>query len=270
MKWLLDHYDADRGRDLCFGTVDTWITWVLTNGRAHVTDATNAAVTGLQRTSDHADWDPKTLEQLAIPERLMPRIVDSTGVIAPATALPGAPPIAAILGDQQASLIGQGGVHHGDAKITFGTGAMLDLTLGTTPPAFSERGKHGTFPIIAWREHGDATYGIEAIMLAAGTSVQWLRDDLQLIASSAQSHDVAASVRRHRWRRVRPGAARTGHAGMGLRRTRRAVRAHARHRRARTSCAPCSKASRNAVRISSTRPKPTPASRSPRCVSTAA
>jgi glycerol kinase len=194
VKWLLDHFDPDRSRDLCFGTVDTWITWALTNGSAHVTDATNAAVTGLQRTTDHADWEPKTLELLGIPERLMPAIVDSTGVIGPATALPGEPPIAAILGDQQASLIGQGGVHHGDAKITFGTGAMLDLTLGTRPPAFSERGKHGTFPIIAWREQGRATYGIEAIMLAAGTSVQWLRDDLRIIASSAESHDLAASV----------------------------------------------------------------------------
>jgi glycerol kinase len=194
VKWLLDQFDPDRSRDLCFGTVDTWITWALTNGHSHVTDATNAAVTGLQRTSDHADWEPKTLDQLGIPVRLMPQIVDSTGVIAAATVLPGAPPIAAILGDQQASLIGQGCVHHGDAKITFGTGAMLDLTLGATPPAFAERGKHGTFPIIAWRDHGRATYGIEAIMLAAGTSVQWLRDDLQLLDSSAQSHDLASSV----------------------------------------------------------------------------
>jgi glycerol kinase len=85
-------------------------------------------------------------------------------------------------------------VHHGDAKITLGTGAMLDLTLGPQPPAFTERGPNGTFPIVAWQHGGVPTYGIEAIMLAAGTNVQWLRDDLALIATSDASHDLAASV----------------------------------------------------------------------------
>ncbi len=134
------------------------------------------------------------LELLHVPRRLMPEIVDSTGIVAAATALDGAPPVAALLGDQQASLVGQGCVHHGDAKITFGTGAMLDLTLGTDPPPFGERGRAGTFPIVAWSAQHTATYGVEAIMLAAGTNVQWLRDEVGLVSTAAETHELASSV----------------------------------------------------------------------------
>jgi glycerol kinase len=193
VKWLLDQYDASRSRDLCFGTVDTWVVWILTNGAAHITDASNAAVTGLLR-RDHTQWDEATLDRLDIPARMLPQIVDSTGIVAAATTLPDSPPIASLLGDQQASLVGQGCVRRGDAKITFGTGAMLDLALDDSPPPFAERGSSGTFPIIAWQHQKQPTYGIEAIMLAAGTNVQWLRDDLGLIASSADSHALAATV----------------------------------------------------------------------------
>ena len=124
---------------------------------------------------------------------MLPEIVDTAALIGPATALPGAPPIAAMVGDQQASLAGMACVHRGDAKITFGTGAMLDLTLGPDRPAFEHRGRDGTFPIVTWRLHGSMTWGVEAIMLAAGTNVQWLRDDLGVIASSDESHTIAAA-----------------------------------------------------------------------------
>jgi glycerol kinase len=193
LTWLLDQFDPNRERDLCAGTVDSWLAWTLTEGRAHVTDATNAAVTGLE-SRGQPQWDGRVLDRLRIPDGMLPEIVDSSGIIGDATALPGAPPIAALLGDQQASLVGQGCVHHGDAKITFGTGAMLDVTLDTGTPAHPERGPHGTFPIVAWQRGGVAVYGIEAIMLAAGANVQWLRDDLRLIASTEASHTLAASV----------------------------------------------------------------------------
>ena len=111
----------------------------------------------------------------------------------PATALPGAPPIVAIVGDQQASLAGQACVRAGDAKITFGTGGMLDVNLGGEPPDFERRSPSGTFPIVAWRVAGRTTWGAEAVMLAAGTNVQWLRDDLGLVASAEETHTVAAS-----------------------------------------------------------------------------
>ncbi len=193
LQWLLDQLPA-RGteRDLCFGTVDSWIAFVLSGGRAHVTDPTNAAITGLQTASQPNAWDEPTLTLLDIPQSILPTIVDSAAVIEPAYALPGAPPIAALVGDQQASLVGQGCVRPGDAKITFGTGGMLDLVLGPVAPPTARRGRAGTFPIVAWRHAGRVVWGIEAIMLAAGTNVQWLRDDLGIIEDSRASHDVAS------------------------------------------------------------------------------
>lgn len=187
---LLDIYDPGRERDLCFGTVDTWIAWVLSQGEAHVTDATNAAVTGLVY-GDASGWAPHILEALRIPESVLPQIVDSTGVVGQASALPGAPPIAGMAGDQQASLVGQGCTLPGLAKITFGTGGMLDVCVGPRP-AFDTRGEGGCFPIVAWRKGGADTWGIEAVMLSAGTCVEWLRDDMGLIASAAESETVAA------------------------------------------------------------------------------
>src|SRR4051812_24427749 len=103
---LLDDHDPDRTRDLCFGTVDTWLAWQLSEGALHVTDASNAGVTAL-RTGDGADWEDKVLDALRIPRSMLPTVVDSTGLIGPATALPGAPPIASLVGDQQSSLVGQ-------------------------------------------------------------------------------------------------------------------------------------------------------------------
>jgi glycerol kinase len=188
---LLDLHDPERGRDLCFGTVDSWIVWNLTGGALHVTDLSNAAVTGLVL-SNGRDWDAKVLERLRIPAECLPMIVDSSGLVGEATALDGAPPIAGLVGDQQASLVGQGCVAPGPAKITFGTGGMLDLVVGETRPSFDTRGRGGTFPIVAWRVDGRTTWGLEAIMLSAGTNVEWLRDDLGIIATAAESHEVAS------------------------------------------------------------------------------
>ena len=109
-----------------------------------------------------------------------------------ASALPGAPVIAGMAGDQQASLVGQGCLSAGLAKITFGTGGMLDLCTGTERPTFETRGSGGTFPIVAWARNGEVAWGVEAVMLAAGTNVEWLRDDLGIIATAAESHDVAS------------------------------------------------------------------------------
>jgi glycerol kinase len=189
---LLDQADPDRTRDLCFGTVDTWIAWHLTEGAAHVTDLSNAGITGL-RSGDGSRWTTTVLEALRIPESVLPEVVDSSGVVAPATALDGAPPIAGIAGDQQASLAGQGCTTPTQAKITFGTGGMLDVCLGAERPTFEQRGGGGTFPIVAWRVGGKVTWGLEAIMLSAGTNVEWLRDDLGLLDDVADSHLVAAS-----------------------------------------------------------------------------
>ncbi len=228
LQWLLQQLPGNgRGRALCFGTVDSWIAWTLSGGALHVTDATNAAITGMQVMSSPSTWNGRTLEILGVDPAMLPTIVDTAGVVGEASALPGAPPIAALVGDQQASLVGQGCVRRGDAKITFGTGGMLDLVLGPGAAPFGERddsaatvstvrprralegggrgrgagsvestrktrGKAGTFPIVAWRRDGRITWGIEAIMLAAGTNVQWLRDDLGIIRTAAESDTIAS------------------------------------------------------------------------------
>ncbi len=192
---LLDWADPDRARsergELAFGTVDTWVAWTLSERQLHVTDASNAGVTGLLA-GDGAGWDPALLDTLRIPDSLLPVIVDSSGALGPALALPGQPLIAGIAGDQQASLIGQGCTHPGQAKATFGTGGMLDQCVGTDRPVHPGRGPAGTIPVIAWQRESRITWGIEAIMLSAGTCVEWLRDDLGLIDTAPASAEVAS------------------------------------------------------------------------------
>jgi glycerol kinase len=197
------HGDPDRSRDLCFGTVDTWIAWTLSAGTAHVTDLGNAAVTGMVH-GDGSGWAEHVLEVLRVPTGVLPRIVDSTGVVGEASALPGAPPIAGIAGDQQASLVGQGCVRPGLAKITFGTGGMLDLCVGPERPGFATRGPGGTFPVVAWRDGGVPTWGLEGIMLSAGTAggvaARRPRDPRDRRAVARRG----AVLRRRRRGRVRP------------------------------------------------------------------
>ncbi|HAM02621.1 MAG TPA: glycerol kinase [Acidimicrobiaceae bacterium] len=190
---LLDLADPERTGDLCFGTVDSWVAWTLSEGSLHVTDETNAGVTGLV-TSDGGRWNTARLEALLIPAGVLPDIVDSTGVLGPASALPGSPVICGMAGDQQASLVGQGCTRPGSAKVTFGTGGMLDMCVGPRRPSFERRGGAGTFPIAAWSRAGRITWGVEAIMLSAGTCVEWLRDDLGILGDAAESETVAASV----------------------------------------------------------------------------
>jgi glycerol kinase len=198
---ILDEVDRERSRaeqgELCFGTVDSWVAWTLSGGASgsdplHVTDATNAAVTALIDPST-IDWDEPLLRTLRIPPQMMPRVVDSSGEIGTAIALPGTPPICGMAGDQQASLVGQGCTLAGMAKATFGTGGMLDQCTGTSRgPAQAHRGGAGTFPIVAFRVRGKATWGTEAVMLSAGTCVEWLRDDLGILGHSDESEAVAA------------------------------------------------------------------------------
>jgi glycerol kinase len=164
--------------------------WHLSGRTVHVNDASNAAVTGLMH-GDASGWSPHVLAALRIPERMLPTIVDSSGPVGHAVALPGAPPIAGIAGDQQASLIGQGCTRPGLAKVSFGTGGMLDVCVDGRPVQ-EVRGVGGCFPIVAWRRGGRTTWGLEAIMLSAGTAVEWLRDDLGIIESAAESETVAA------------------------------------------------------------------------------
>jgi glycerol kinase len=193
LAWLLQNTPGLDGRELCFGTVDSWVAWTLSGGAVHVSDQTNASATatGLLQI-DGSAWNADVLGAFGISESLLPNVVDSIGVFGHASVLPGSPPMAAMLGDQQASLVGQGGVVPGATKITFGTGGMLDVCTGGSIPDAARRHAHGTYPLPLWSRDGAITWGVEGIMLSAGTNVEWLRDDLGLIETSADSHDVAA------------------------------------------------------------------------------
>ncbi|MEO5898494.1 MAG: FGGY family carbohydrate kinase [Ilumatobacteraceae bacterium] len=190
VAWLLNTHDPRRTRDLCFGTVDTWIAWVLSAGAVHATDASNAAVTGLLL-PDASGWSERACAAMNVPLAMMPAIVDTSGIFGEASALPGSPPLAALVGDQQGSLVGQSCVTPGAAKITFGTGGMLDVCTTHEAPANAQRSTNGTYPIAAWRRDGVVTWGVEGIILSAGSNVEWLRDDLGIIDDAAASHDVA-------------------------------------------------------------------------------
>ncbi len=191
--WLLANTPDLAGRDLCAGTVDSWIVWSLTGGALHVSDhgSSSATMSGLRRVEADG-WNTEVLDALAVPESILPTVIDSSGVVGEASALPGAPPIAAILGDQSASTIGQGCVRPGRVKITFGSGGMLDVCVDGGAPATGRRNPSGTYPLVLWTVAGTPQWGVEGIMLSAGTNVEWLRDDLGVLDTPAQSHDVAA------------------------------------------------------------------------------
>jgi glycerol kinase len=171
--------------------MDSWIAGHLTGGARHVTDATNAGVTGLYNPSG-GDWRTDALEALGLNPAWLPTIVDTSGHLGPATALDDLP-LCALAGDQQASLVGQSCTRPGLAKATFGTGGMLDICLGPEPPVAEVRSERGCFPIVAWQVDGSVMWGREAISLTAGTAVDWLVEDLQILSDAAESEVVAAA-----------------------------------------------------------------------------
>ena len=164
-------------------------------GRAHVTDPTNAAVTGLL-TPDGSDWDDAMLDALRIPRAVLPAIVDSSGALGAASALPGRPLICGMVGDQQASLLGQGCARPGlgQGHLRHRRHARPVRGRRCVPASRARRGRAASRSSPG-SARGTLTWGVEAIMLSAGTCVDWLRDDLGLLASAAESHDVAAALR---------------------------------------------------------------------------
>lgn len=196
LMWLTANVEAARSPHARAGTVDTWVAAVLSNFSVHATDSSNAAVTGL---ADHAsltkhEWSRSVLDALNVDPALLPRIVPTMGQIGEASALPGSPPIFAMVGDQQSSLVGQCGIVSGAAKATFGTGGMLDVYAGTATPKHLARTPNGTFPIVVFSEGDTLHWGSEAIMLTAGSNVEWLVNDMGLIPDAKSSDAIAASV----------------------------------------------------------------------------
>jgi glycerol kinase len=191
VKWLVEQSGRDP-KDLRFATVETWLTWLLTEGTLHVTDRSNAGVNGLVEL-DLRSWNQRVLTLLGLDEVMMPTIVDTMGSHGIATALDGNPPITALIGDQPASLFGLSCVFRG-AKITFGTGAMLDMVGAGPGPRSMSVLESGCFPTVLRSQHGVVVWGIEAIVFSAGACIEWLRDDLGLIDNAAQSESLARSV----------------------------------------------------------------------------
>ncbi len=186
--------------DLCVGTLDSWLTWHLTEGAEHVTDASNAAIGGLCRLADGSPvWNLDLAAELGIPPLSLPRIVDSSGILGRASALPGSPPISGLIGDQQASLIGSGCVRPGDVKITFGTAGMLNMNLGedwypdSETAAIGGTSPGGSYPIAAWKRHGRTIWGLEAMMFSAGSCVDWFCGLSGLLSSPQESHALASA-----------------------------------------------------------------------------
>ena len=190
-RWLVAQ-SGREARDLRFATIETWVAWHLTQRAVHVTDRSNAGVNGLVGL-DVAHWDDRILSLLGLDPAMMPTIVDTMCSVGPATALSGAPRITALVGDQSASLFGQSCVTRG-AKITFGTGAMLDMVRGEAGPSTLTRFASGCFPIVAYSRDGVVTWGIEGIVLSAGACIEWLRDDLGLVADASETESLASSV----------------------------------------------------------------------------
>ncbi len=185
---VLDAVDPARGRDLCFGTVDAWLGWVLSEGAVHVTDVSGAGATGLLGADGR--WASARLADLGIPAAMLPEVAGSAEVRGAASRLPGAPPLAGRLGDQQASLLGQGCLEPGDAKLTLGTSAMLEVMIGPAPAFTGPLGPSGTFPVFAWRIGGETRFALEASELCAGGCVAWLRD-LGVIEGVGESEALA-------------------------------------------------------------------------------
>lgn len=196
LAWLRTNIEAARSPHARAGTVDSWVAAVLSNFTVHATDSSNAAVTGL---ADHASlqrhaWSSHVLRLLDIDPSMLPSIVPTMSHVGDAVALAGAPPIMAMVGDQQSSLIGQGGITRGVAKCTFGTGGMLDIYTGVETPSQLARTSAGTFPIVVYSQDRTLHWGVEAIMLTAGSNVEWLVSDMQLISDARASDTIARSV----------------------------------------------------------------------------
>ena len=195
LQWMLDAIPGARARaargELCFGTVDSFLAWHLTPDHIHVTDATNAARTMLYNIYDQR-WDEALLRAMDIPPEVLPRVVDSSGVVGmlDKSILGREIPIAAMAGDQHAALFGQGCFSPGMCKNTYGTGCFVLMNTGRTPV----KSMHDLITTVAWRIDGKPRYALEGSVFVGGAVVQWLRDEMGLVRTAAETEAVASQV----------------------------------------------------------------------------
>lgn len=195
IMWLLDNVPGAREQaargELAFGTIDSWLIWKLTDGAHHVIDVSNASRTMLFNIRERR-WDPELLRAMNIPASLLPEVRSSSERYAPVSSALGLKgiEIAGVAGDQQAALFGQACFDPGMAKCTYGTGAFMLQNTGTVARA----SRHRLLTTVAWECGGDLEYAMEGSVFIAGSVVQWLRDGLGLIRSSAEVEELALSV----------------------------------------------------------------------------
>lgn len=195
LKWILDQVEGVRERaergELLFGTVETWLIWKLTKGKAHVTDYSNASRTMLFNINT-LEWDKEILEELNIPACMLPEVKPSSCVygMTDSSFFGGEIPVGGAAGDQQAALFGQTCFQAGEAKNTYGTGCFMLMNTGEKP-VFS---KNGLVTTVAWGIDGKVNYALEGSIFVAGAAIQWLRDEMRLIDSAADSEYMAKKV----------------------------------------------------------------------------
>ena len=193
IRWILDHVPgaqarAERG-ELLFGTVDTWLLWKLTDGRAHATDYTNASRTMLFDIH-RLRWDERLCSALNIPMQMLPEVRDSSGILGYCNLQGCEIPIAGMAGDQQAALFGQCCFERGEAKNTYGTGCFLLMNTGKAPCVSS----HGLVTTIAAGLNGTVTYALEGSVFVGGAVIQWLRDEMRFLTESRDAEYYASKV----------------------------------------------------------------------------
>ena len=193
ISWILDHVPGARERaqkgELLFGTVDSWLVWKLTGGAVHVTDYTNASRTMLYNIRE-LKWDDKLLERLQIPKCMLPEVCNSSEIYGYVQSEGVQVPIAGIAGDQQAALFGQACFAKGAAKNTYGTGCFLLMNVGREFIS----SKNGLITTVAATMNGEVEYALEGSIFVGGAVIQWLRDELRILETAAESETYAASL----------------------------------------------------------------------------
>ncbi|TDQ33727.1 glycerol kinase GlpK [Aureibacillus halotolerans] len=196
VKWILDNVEGTREKadngDLLFGTIDTWLIWKLSGGKAHVTDYSNASRTLMYNIYD-LKWDDELLDMLDIPKSMLPEVRSSSEVYAETVDyhfFGKNIPIAGVAGDQQAALFGQACYEEGMAKNTYGTGCFMLMNTGEK----AVKSKHGLLTTLAWGIDGKVTYALEGSIFVAGSAIQWLRDGLRMVKAAPDTEEYANRV----------------------------------------------------------------------------
>lgn len=195
IRWILENVEGARERaergELLFGTVETWLIWKMTKGRVHATDYSNASRTMMFNIHD-LKWDEELLSIYGIPASMLPEIKPSSGFFGETESdlFAGSIPVAGAAGDQQAALFGQMCFDEGMAKSTYGTGCFLLMNTGEKPVT----SKNGLLTTVAWGLDGKVSYALEGSVFVCGAVIQWLRDELGIISSAAESEGLAKAV----------------------------------------------------------------------------